>query len=140
MQSKKLNNGYILKIEKGEEIAETLTKFCKDNNIKSGAISGIGATNNASISYYDLGEEKYISKTFSSKNYEIISLNGNIALIDKEPFAHLHITISDQDYKVFGGHLVSAIVSVTCEIAITMSDSTVERKIDNEFGINLLEL
>ena len=133
MQSKTLNNGYILKLEKGEEVIAALAKFCEDNDIKSGCIAGIGATNNASINYYDLEKGKYISKKFSDKNYEIISLNGNISLLQGKPFTHIHIALGDSDYNVFGGHLESAVISVTCEITINMADNVINRKLDDEF-------
>ncbi|MFA6089566.1 MAG: PPC domain-containing DNA-binding protein, partial [Candidatus Woesearchaeota archaeon] len=90
MKSKKINNGYIIRLEKGEEIIELLTKFCKNNKIKSGIITGIGGTDNACLKYYDLEKKEYLSKKFSGKNYEIVSLNGNISLIKNEPFMHIH--------------------------------------------------
>ncbi|MFH1536554.1 MAG: PPC domain-containing DNA-binding protein [Patescibacteria group bacterium] len=144
MNSKKSNNKYILKLKKGEEVIETLTRFCEDNDVKSGSITGIGATDNATLNYFDLEKGDYIPKKFSGKNYEILSLNGNITLVkDKvkdKPFVHIHITLGDSDYNVFGGHLVSADISVTCEIIINVIDETIYRKMDEGFKLNFLDL
>ena len=140
MKFKKLNSGYILKLEKGEEIIETLAKFCGDNNIKSGSIAGIGGTDNATLKYYDREKKEYIPKNFSGKDYEIVSLLGNISLIDGKAFAHIHITLGDVDYNTFGGHLGSAVVSITCEMTISMTGGILNRKLDDEFKLNFLDI
>lgn len=140
MKSKKINEGYIIKLEKGEEIITALTKFCADNNIKSGAIAGVGGTNDVSLKYYDLEKGEYISQKFGGKNYEIISLSGNVSLIDNKPFAHIHIVLGDSDYRTFGGHLGSAIIAITGEITITIINDVVTRKFNDEFKLNFLDL
>lgn len=140
MKFKKINNNHIIKIEKGEEIIEMLTKFCEDNNIKSGRVSGIGGANNVALSYYDLERKIYITKIFKGKNYEIISLNGNIAVMEGKTILHIHITLGDENYNVFGGHLKSAVIAITGEIIISMTGDVVRRKFDNEFKLNLLDL
>lgn len=141
MKSKKINNGYIIRLEKNEEIIESLTKFCEENNIKFGSIAGIGGTNAVSLNYYDLKKGKYITKKFSGKNFEIISLNGNISILNNKPFAHIHIVLGDSDYKTFGGHLVSAIIGITAEITISMIEKkAIKRKLDNEFKLNFLDI
>ncbi|KKT25192.1 MAG: hypothetical protein UW07_C0001G0024 [Candidatus Nomurabacteria bacterium GW2011_GWF2_43_8] len=136
MKYKKVNAGYFIKLEKGEEIIQGLTQFCEDNNIRSGSISGVGGTDNVAIKYYDLEKGEYLPKRFSGQSYEIVSLNGNISLVEDKPFVHLHIMLGDSDYRTFGGHLGSAVVDITCEIAINMSDSVINRKFNNEFKVN----
>ena len=139
MQYKKVSGGYFIKIEKGEEVLETLTKFCKDNNLKSGSISGIGGTNDVSIKYYDMEKKEYLPINFGGKNYEIISLNGNISLVEGKPFVHLHIMIGDSDYRTFGGHLGKAVVGLTAEIMINMTEDIIERKLDEKYNLNFWE-
>lgn len=140
MKRKKLNNGYMLKLEKGEEILDSLTKFCSDNNIRSGSITGIGGADNVVLKYYDLEKTDYTSRTFNGKNYEILSLNGNISIVDGKPFLHIHATIGDSDYKVYGGHLGSATIGITCEIIIHPAEDTIGRKLDDTFRLKLLDL
>ncbi len=140
MHFKKLNNKYIIRLEKAEEILKTLTAFCEKNNIKAGFISGIGGTDNVSLKYYDLKEKKYLSKTFEGKNFEILSMQGNISLVDNKPFLHIHMTCGDSDYSVFGGHCESAIISITGEIVIEVLDTVLTRKLDEEFQLNFLDV
>ena len=141
MKYKILRNGsHILRLEKNEEIIETLTKYCLQNNIRSGSITGIGGTDNITLKYYDIEKKDYLSKTYSGKNYEILSLNGNISFVDDKPFLHIHTTIGDSDYKVYGGHLGSAVIGITCEIVKHASDDTIGRKPDESFRLKFLNL
>jgi hypothetical protein len=140
MKFEKLNDNYLVKLEKGEEIIKTLTQFCEDNNIKSGTVAGIGGADDITLKYYDPEKKEYLSKNFNGKNYEIISLNGNISLLDEKPFLHLHAIIGDSDYRTFGGHLAMATIAITGEIIINLADKAINRKMDNEFKLNLLDL
>ncbi len=140
MKAKKVNNKYIVKLEKREEILKTLTVFCEQNTITAGVISGIGGVDTITIKYYDLKQGKYVQKTFEGKNYEILSLQGNISLVDNKPFLHVHVTFGDSDYTVYGGHLESAIISITGEIIITQIDTTLKRTLDPEFQLNLWDV
>ena len=45
----------------------------------------------------------------------------------------------DAEGKVFGGHLNRAIVSATCEMIINIIDGEVDRKLDENIGLNLFE-
>ncbi len=138
MKAKKNNNKYIIRLEKGEEVMKTLKSFCEDNNILAGSLTGIGATNDVSIKGFDTKKNEYVSKRMNEESYEIISLNGNISRLDDKPFLHVHIALSDSSYNTFGGHLESAVISVTCEIIIDVIDEPITRKLDDEFKLNLL--
>ena len=130
----------MIKVERGEELMETITKFCEDHKIHSGSISGVGATNDVCLYYYDSDIEEYVAKTFSGKSFEIVSLCGNISLIDGKPFAHVHIALGDSDYSLFGGHLKSAVINVTGEVTIQMTDGSIHRSYDDVCKLNLLDL
>jgi uncharacterized protein len=139
MQYKKFDHKYLIRIDKGEEIVATLKKFCQDNKIMLGSISGIGATNQAVIGLFDPQTKKYSSRELTG-NYEISGLSGNVTTMNGEIYLHLHITLGDATQNSFGGHLTSAIVSATCECIIDSIPGAAERKFDGEIGLNLLEL
>ncbi len=139
MSFKKFGLKYILTIDKGEEVINAITKFAKKENIKLATFSGIGAVSSATIGYYELSTKSYRGKDFSG-NLEVTSLLGNIAILKGEQFVHSHITISDENLNVFGGHLKQAVVGVTLEVVVELIDGEIERKFSDEIGLNLLDI
>tara|TARA_Y100000310_G_scaffold18735_2_gene18364 strand:- start:8453 stop:8872 length:420 start_codon:yes stop_codon:yes gene_type:complete len=139
MKSKKINNKLLIRLEKGEKIIETLTKFCKDNNINSGYLFAIGAISKAELAHYNLDNKEYSSKTFNEQ-LEVCSLTGNIAYVEKELFLHIHIVLADNKMQTYAGHLKEGVVSATLEVILTLWDEKIERKHSEEIGLNLLEI
>lgn len=139
MQAKKFGQKYLIRIDKGEEIIETLKKFCKDNKIKLGTITGLGATNDAEIGLYDVKIKKYFEKVMKG-NFEIAPLYGNITTMKSETYLHLHANLGNENQQSFSGHLTKAIVSATFEGVIEIIDGEVDREKDPETGLNLLKL
>ena len=139
MKYSKTNTGYLLRLFKGERIIESLVKFCLEERITSGSITAIGGASSITLGYYDLATKEYSWKDFPEV-YEIVSLNGNISLVDGVPFIHAHTVITDRSFNAFGGHLKEGIVAATCEVFVNPSDETFSRKMDDEIGLKLLDL
>ena len=59
--------------------------------------------------------------------------------MDGEFYAHLHMSAGNDKGKVFGGHLNRARISATCEMVITVTDGKVERKFNEDVGLNLFD-
>lgn len=136
MEFESFGSKYIVRLDKGEEIVETLKKFCKEHQIYLGFIRGIGEVNKATIGLFKTQTKQYQTKVLSG-DYEITSLLGNISTLDDEVYLHLHINLSDEEYKVYGGHLSSGIISATGEIIIEAMDGKLSREFNEECGINL---
>lgn len=117
MQYKQHDNTYFVYLEKGEPVVDVLTNFCKEHNISNGYITGIGAVNNIEMGAYDTKVGEYIKKIYKN-SYELITYQGNIMLLDDEPFIHAHITIGNHNMEIFGGHLFSMNVAVVGEFVI----------------------
>ncbi len=136
---KKVNGGFILRFERGEEVMASLLQFIKNQEIRGGFMVGLGACEDIELGYFDAVKGEYKNQKFPGE-YEVTNLTGNIAWLKDEPIAHVHITLSDEDFKAIAGHLWSAIVSGTVEIYITTFDDRIEREKDEETGLNLLKL
>lgn len=111
---------WFIRLEKGEEILKSITQFCQRNQSFTGAtgwITGIGAVSYAEIGWFDPEAKQYVTKVYQD-NREITSLMGNLSLKEKEPFFHIHVTLSNAMFDVRGGHLVKAIISVTGEFVL----------------------
>jgi len=137
MKSKKFGNKWIVRIDKGEEIVQTIKEFCQENKIKLGSISGIGATDKVTIGLFDTNTKEYHSQELIG-DYEITNFSGNISTMNKEVYLHLHITLADKNQQAFGGHLSSAIISGTGEIIVEEIEGEIEREFNEEVGLNLL--
>jgi predicted DNA-binding protein with PD1-like motif len=139
MKAKKFNNKYFIRIDKGEEIVETLKKFCEKENIKLGSIVGIGATDRVKVGLFDVEKKEYHASELKD-NFEITSLCGNISTMDKDVYLHLHINLCDSEHKCFGGHLNYAYVSATFEGVVEIIEGKIDRYLDDDIGLNLLDL
>ena len=136
MQYKQFGNTYLVRIDLGEEIIESLKKLCEDEHIRLGRVEAIGATDHASIGVYDLEKKEYYPEKID-EFMEIASLNGNITAMDGNPYIHLHATLADRHHVIHGGHVLEMRVGATCEMFVTVFDGAVNRKKDEALGINL---
>ena len=123
-------------LSKGENINETFESFALIKDIRCAWINGIGAIKNPEIGYYSLKNKLYKRKQFKGE-FELTTLIGNITIKKKQPFAHTHITFSDEKYRIHGGHLFDAQISVTGEFIIQLGKTVIKRKMDNEIGLPL---
>lgn len=137
MKFKKFRNKWVVRIDKGEEVIETLKQFCKENKIKLGSISGIGAADKITVGLFNTKSKQYQSQELTG-DYEITNLSGNISTMNGEIYLHLHIGLSDSKYNAYGGHLTSAVISGTGEIIIEEIDGEIEREFNEDVGLNLL--
>jgi len=92
--------------------------------------------------------EQYNVKTYNDVNemlhtwegdLEIVSIGGNINTMNGETYTHFHISVADEAGNVYGGHLTEAVISGTGELVLTEIEGTVDRKFDEEIGLNLFE-
>jgi uncharacterized protein len=139
MQFQKIDNSYIVHVEKGEKVMEKLTQFCINQNITSGQLSGIGAVKNVDIGAYDLASKDYIHKTYDSI-LELLSFQGNVAIKDNEPFIHAHITLGNHHMEVSGGHLFEMEVAAVGEFIIHDFKDKTHRELDKDIGLATLSL
>lgn len=138
MITKKIGNKILVRIDKGEELVDSLMKICNDNNVKFATISGIGAANKLKVGLFDVDKKQYFSNEFK-KNLEITSLLGNVSTMNDETYLHLHINACDDEHNCIGGHLNHAIISATFEGVIDIIDVKIDREFSEEIGLNLFK-
>jgi predicted DNA-binding protein with PD1-like motif len=124
---------YIVRLDAGEKIVETLLALCERDEIGAGLFNGLGAVSGAEIGHFDPAANDYTWIKISGP-HEIVSLYGNITKVDGKPFIHAHIALGDKPFTVRGGHLKEAVVSVTCEITLTRFRDDIGRTKDEATG------
>ena len=139
MQFIKIQNGFILRLIKGEEVISSLSSFVEEQEIPGGFIFGLGAFKDATLGYFDSARKEYV-KNFFKEDMEFGSLTGSISYFEGKPFVHAHVVAGGSDAKAYFGHLFSATISATGEFFIIPSETKIERKADPETGLNLLDL
>jgi uncharacterized protein len=130
---------YLLEFRTGQEVMQGLLAFAKKQKLVTGHLTGIGAISDAVIGYFDPQKKAYL-RNHEKGQAEVLSLTGNLALYNNEPFFHVHVALALRDGAVRGGHLFEATVRPTVELVLTTYLKTVRRKIDSETGLPLLDL
>lgn len=138
MDYRRFDNKIIARFERGEEVHAALKEIALKEDIKLATISALGATDDFTIGVYKVDDKSYSEKNFKGI-FEILSINGTITTKDGEYYPHLHISVADDKGYGFGGHLIEANISVTCEMVIDIIYGRVDRKIDDDIGINLFD-
>lgn len=128
---------FFIRLDKDEDLFQSLEKWASENKLKSGHLSGIGALKDVELGFYHLNKKEYERKKFL-KEAELLSLEGNLTSLNGKPFFHIHAVLGDEDFRAFGGHLFSAKVAVTCEINFRVFDNICERKENKDIGLNLI--
>ena len=129
----------LVRFEVGEKLPESLVDFARRLGIVSGSLSGIGGVRNVVLAYYDLPARQYVSFEVPGI-VELVSLLGNVSLVNGRPFWHLHASVADREGNLRGGHLVSLEVAITVECWIERGSKMIQRKMDEYSGLNLLDL
>ncbi|MGB2698589.1 MAG: PPC domain-containing DNA-binding protein [Candidatus Zixiibacteriota bacterium] len=136
---KKIPNGYLVRLEKGEEIIESLCILAEREKIPGGFLYGLGAVKDVTLGYFDVANKKYVERDFDNE-YEVTSLIGDIYYLEGKAGVHAHVNLSDSDYNLIGGHLFKAIITGTGEFFIHTTTETLIRKKEPSSGLNVLDL
>jgi len=128
------NHTHAVRLELGEDVHEQIQRFCADNGISNAAISGIGSLDSPTLAHYSIKTKQFTDKQLDGI-YEVSSLLGNVASVDGQPFAHLHVTLSDPQMQAHAGHLVKGTCSATLELIITSYPSHHWKTHDETIGL-----
>ena len=139
MQYRQFGDTYMLRIDYGEEILQSLKQMCEQEGIRLAQVSAIGAVDHAVVGVFDLREKRYHQEE-TNEFMEIASLSGSVTGMNGQPYIHLHVTMADQKHVLHGGHAVELRVGATCEMFVRVLDGQVTREKNEELGINLWKL
>ena len=134
-----LGSTYVIRLDPGDKVMESLRSLCDQDQIGAGVLYGLGAVEQAELGWFDREAKDYRTTRIEGP-CEIVSLHGNVSRLDGKPFLHCHIALADKTFGVRGGHLREAVVSATSEIVLTRFFEELERKKDERTGLYLLDL
>lgn len=123
-----------IRLRDGQDLLKEIQSLASEHNIKAGVIlSAVGSLKESRIRVPVInGKVTYITPN----NLEIDNLHGTVSMSG----IHLHISVSDIEGKVYGGHLKEGCtIRTTCELVIGLLDGMVfNREPDEETGFDEL--
>jgi uncharacterized protein len=139
MRFQRFGDRYIVRLEPGEPLFETMTGFLKSEQIEFATLTAAGAVEWVRLGYWNPATRSYEFREFSEQ-LEVVSFEGNSSLKDGEPFLHLHGVFGRHDFSVIGGHIKEARANPTFEIWLRTEDVPVRRVHEDATGLDLLDL
>ncbi len=130
-------NLIIAKIEKDENLLESINSLIEDYGIYSGLIIfGIGMLKNLEIGYWN---GKLYEKKIVEEPGELVSFHGSIA--SNEPYVHAHVAVATKDHTVVGGHFFNGTADPLVELHILrLEEIALKRKLNDKSGLQELSL
>ena len=144
MQVKRLRGGvgemadFAVIFRPGDEPYAGLTEFAEKYHVKSGHFTAIGGFSDAKLGWFDLDRKMFRVIPIDSQ-VEVVSLIGDIALLDGKPQVHMHCVVALPDGTTRGGHILDAHVSPLLEVFVTADPVKLEKKRDPAKGLTLIE-
>ncbi|MCA1813332.1 MAG: DUF296 domain-containing protein [Halobacteriales archaeon] len=116
MPARRSGDTWFLAFEPGRQLHDAYRAFCKEQGITAGVVTaGIGMVKDPVLGFYH--GKGYDQQRFPGA-YELVSTQGNVALLDGQPFTHLHVSIGGPDHVARAGHLFEGEVHVAHEGAL----------------------
>jgi uncharacterized protein len=139
MRFQRFGDRYIVRLESGESIIDTLTEFLRSERVEFANLSAAGAVSWVRLGYWNAETRAYEYREFDEQ-LEVVSFQGNSALKDHTPFLHLHGVFGRRDFSAVAGHIKEARVHPTLEVWLRTEDVPVQRAPDPATGLDLLDL
>ena len=130
---------YAVIFAKGDEVLSGLTAFAAQEKIVTGFFTGIGAFQHAKFGWFDAARKAY-RDIVVGEQVELVSLVGDIGLVDGKPQVHTHGAVGLPDGTLRGGHLLEAVTWPTVEVFCTALPVALDKAEDAETGLSLFNL
>ncbi len=128
-------NYLVIKLQKGENINDSIIDVLEDYGIYSGlVVFGIGMIRDLEIGYWN-GKEYERDKLPIPG--EVVSFHGSIS--SNEPRLHIHVSAALKDHKVKGGHFFSGVADPLMEIhVLRLEEIVLKREMNEKSGLKEL--
>lgn len=127
-----------IRLTPGQDLKSELEKVVNTNNITSGYVATcVGSLHEVTMRMAGAKPDHQDIRTLSG-HFEIVSLVGTISIKG----THLHISVSDEEGTVVGGHLKEgSVVTTTAEVVIGYDETVAfDRAVDKETGFEELSI
>jgi uncharacterized protein len=129
---------YAIILAKGDEVMSGLTDFARQNKVTSASFTAIGAFSHATVAWFDDGRKEFKMIPIEQQ-VELVSMIGDIALVNDQPVVHTHVSVASSDGTVRGGHVINAFVFPTLELFMTVYPTPLHKESDKATGLKLID-
>jgi uncharacterized protein len=126
-----------VRLDPGDDLLGSLIEVVRREQITAAAISGIGTVRKTTLGYFDVQRREYLKRELPEV-LELVSLQGNLTWVDREPFIHAHVVVSGPDFLAHAGHLFQAEIAVTGEFFLACGGAPLARELDARSGLRLI--
>ena len=144
----RLERAALARLAPGDDVIESIEEICRRMNFKCATITScIGSLQRADIMIAVPLENKlgagYSEPMTLEGPLELLCAQGSVGEDEKEGlFTHLHVSFSDREGRLWGGHLLKGKgpVLVTCEVMITeLAGGRLRRQYDPAVELSILK-
>lgn len=128
----------VTRLHEGQDLKQSIEKLVAAMNLSAATvISGVGSLHSATLRMAGAKANKQDIRTLQGP-FEIVSLIGNLG----PDRSHLHMSVSDKDGQVVGGHVkAGCMVDTTVELVLAVEDNLMfDKEADPHTGFDELSI
>ena len=112
---------YTFRLTPGQDLYNSIEMFLQERKIEAGCVlSGVGSLTHVTLRF---ANQEVHNEDIG--HFEIVSITGTVSIHG----SHLHVSVSDDQGRTIGGHLVpGCIIYTTAEIVILELDDVVYKR------------
>jgi uncharacterized protein len=126
---------FILIFDPGDELAKGLLGFAKQEHLTAASFKAVGAVCSVRLAWFNWESKQYETSVVLDEQLELLSLIGDVALMEDEPVVHAHAVVGKRDGTAYGGHLREAYIRPTCEVVLVESPAHLQKRVDPHSGL-----
>lgn len=131
---------YVLALDEGEEVVETLTRFASANALTAARFTAIGALSRVKVGFWRPEAQTYKEIPIDDQ-VEVLALTGFVTRgADADVKLHAHVVVGTSEGLARGGHLLEARVRPTLEVVLVDEPVELRRRHDDRTGLALLDM
>src|ERR1700745_2434543 len=129
---------YAIVLAKRDKVMSGLTDFARQNKVASASFTAIGAFSHATVAWFDDARKEFKLIPIEQQ-VELVSMIGDIALVNDQPVVHTHVSVASSDGTVRGGHVINAFVFPTLELFIAVYSTPLHKESDEATGLERID-
>lgn len=122
----------------GDNPCAGLADFADKYHIQSAHFTAIGALHDGRLGWFDPQKKMYRVNPIDQQA-EVVSLVGDVALLNGKPNIHMHCVLPLEDGATRGGHIIDAHVWPLLEVFVTADPTPLVRKHDAASNLNAID-